>query len=238
MKRQSKYILAVYATFSIELLFNIVTMWFCEDILCWNQITTFDDLESKLKILAMVFIPVGVIKGLFDEILDKERNDLLILFCYLIVTLILCFFYGSIFTLVDVGSKILGLHNIISYALCITVLIFISMTIWGFLTKRKDYHHPILNNIFIGSFIISIFNMFWGWSWLNIIIDIVDLVVVSLFIYLDTIEIKQHSKELMQVNKKREFLNIIKDATDIYVEFMFIWLDLVDLMTEAVDDSN
>ncbi len=72
MKRQSKYILAVYATFSIELLFNIVTMWFCEDILCWNQITTFDGLESKLKILAMVFIPVGVIKGLFDEILDKE----------------------------------------------------------------------------------------------------------------------------------------------------------------------
>ena len=59
MKRQSKYILSVYATFSIELLFNIVTMWFCEDILCWNQITTFDGLESKLKILAMVFIPVS-----------------------------------------------------------------------------------------------------------------------------------------------------------------------------------
>ena len=36
MKKQSKYILAVYAIFSIELLFNIATMWFCEDTLCWG----------------------------------------------------------------------------------------------------------------------------------------------------------------------------------------------------------
>lgn len=79
------------------------------------------------------------------------------------------------------------------------------MTIWGFLTKRKDYHHPILNSIFIGSFIISLFNMFWGWSWINIIIDVVDLIIVSLFIYLDIIEIKQHSKKLIQVNKKIDY---------------------------------
>lgn len=73
MKRQSKYILAVYATFSIELLFNIVTMWFCEKILCWNQLTTFDDLESKLKMITILFIPMGVIKGLMDRKLDKEK---------------------------------------------------------------------------------------------------------------------------------------------------------------------
>lgn len=239
MKKQGKYILAVYATFSIELLFNIVTMWFCGDILHWNQITTIDGFYSKLKMVATVIISAGILKALFDEVLNKKENSLLTLFGYSVVTLILCFGYGASFALVDVIIRIIGLHhNIISYALYITVLIFTSMTIWGFLTKRRDYHHPILSNIFIGTFIISLFNMFWGWSWVNIIIDIIDLVVVSLFIYLDTIEIKQHSKEMMQVNKKRKLLNIIKDATDIYVEFMFIWLDLVDLMTEAAEDSK
>ena len=118
-----------------------------------NQITTFDGLESKLKMVAIVFIPAGIIKGLFDEVLDKEENSLSTLFGYSVVTLMLCFGYGASFTIVDVVSKIIGLHNIISYALYITVLIFISMTIWGFLTKRRDYHHPILSNIFIGFFI-------------------------------------------------------------------------------------
>lgn len=90
----------------------------------------------------------------------------------------------------------------------------------------------------LGSFIISIFNMFWGWSWINIIIDVVDLIIVLLFIYLDTIEIKQHSEKLIQVNKKIRSLNIIKDATDIYMEFAFIWIDLIDLMTLASEDSD
>lgn len=241
MKSKNKYILAVYTIFSIELLINIATMWFCENILRWNQLT-FDGIESKFKLIVIVFIPMGIIKVLMDGELDKEQknssNILLYLFYYPIITLILGFCNGALFTLVDVACGIIGLHNIVLYAFYITALVFLSMTIWGFLTQRKDYHHPILSNIFIGSIVISLFNMFWGWSWVNIIIDIVDLIIVSLFIYLDTIEIKQHSKKLMQADKKYRVLNILKDATNIYGEFVFIWIDLINLMLETEADSE
>lgn len=135
----------------------------------------------------------------------------------------------------DCMFKDVGWNNIIQYTFWITVVVFISITIWGFLTKRKDYDHPILNYCFIGSVVVGIFNIFWGWSWLNIILDIIDIIIVSLFIYFDTIKIKQHARKVMTFSKKVKFLNVLKDAGNIYLDFLVIWLSLFDLMAESED---
>ena len=74
-----------------------------------------------------------------------------------------------------------------------------------------------------------------GWSWLNIILDIIDIIIVSLFIYFDTIKIKQHARKVMTFSKKVKFLNILKDAGNIYLDFLVIWSSLFDLMAESED---
>lgn len=136
---------------------------------------------------------------------------------------------GMVVASADCISKSVANSHVILYAFWITFVIFLSTTIGGFLTKRKDYKHPILSRIFI----ISIFNMFWGWNWINIIIDVIDLVVFSLFIYLNTVEIKQHAKELLVSKSILEISNVLKDANDIYLDFVFIWVDIADLMARA-----
>ena len=143
--------------------------------------------------------------------------------------------YGMMVAWLDCMFKDVGWNNIIQYTFWITVVVFISITIWGSLTKRKDYDHPILNYCFIGSVVVGIFNIFWGWSWLNIILDIIDIIIVSLFIYFDTIKIKQHARKVMTFSKKVKFLNILKDAGNIYLDFLVIWSSLFDLMAESED---
>ena len=143
--------------------------------------------------------------------------------------------YGMMVAWLDCMFKDVGWNNIIQYTFWITVVVFISITIWGFLTKRKDYDHPILNYCFIGSVVVGIFNIFWGWSWLNIILDIIDIIIVSLFIYFDTIKIKQHARKVMTFSKRVKFLNILKDAGNIYLDFLVIWSSLFDLMAESED---
>lgn len=90
----------------------------------------------------------------------------------------------------------------------------------------------------MGSCVISVFNVFWGWNWVNIIIDVIDLVVVSLFIYLNTIKIKQHAKEDLDDNLSLKLLSILMDSNAIYMNFMLIWADITDLMVRAEADSN
>lgn len=65
--------------------------------------------------------------------------------------------------------------------------------------------------------------------------DIVDIIIVSLFIYFDTIKIKQHAKKVVTFSKKVRFLNVLKDASDIYLDFLVIWADITDLMAESED---
>lgn len=143
---------------------------------------------------------------------------------------------GVVVASADCIAKSVANSHIILYAFWITFVIFLSTTIGGFLTKRKDYKHPILSRIFIGSFVISIFNMFWGWNWINIIIDVIDLVVVSLFIYLNTVEIKQNAKELLVSKPILKISNVLKDANGIYLEFVFIWGDVADLIARTEAD--
>ena len=90
----------------------------------------------------------------------------------------------------------------------------------------------------MGSCVISVFNVFWGWNWVNIIIDVIDLVVVSLFIYLNTIKIKQHAKEDLDDNLALKLLSILMDSNAIYMNFMLICADITDLMIRAEADSN
>lgn len=236
MKNEKDYVLLVYIVFGIELLINILFMIFYKKILNWDQLTFDGGIESSIKSIGIGLIPIVIVRLVIEIRIIKDKVNKSLVWCYLILILMLCCLYGAMLAVVDTICNIVNFNNVVEYTFWITVVIFMGMTIGGYFTQRKNYNHPILNNVFIGSFIIFVFNMFWGWNWVNIIIDIVDLVIVSLFIYLDTIKIKQHAKELTQINKTGRILNILRDATDIYEDFIFIWIDLIDLIFESADD--
>lgn len=235
MKQNRKYILAVYTVFILELLTLICSMAFCERFLGFNTLSM-DELQSNedsILIVAIFFILIDCV--IEWRWIDKNKGGIIVILLYIFTTSCVNLIYGMMLALLDCMFKDVGWNNIISYTFWITVVVFISITIWGFLTKRKDYNHPILNYCFIGSVVVGIFNIFWGWSWLNIILDIVDIIIVSLFIYFDTIKIKQHAKKVMTFSKKVKLLNVLKDTGDIYLDFLVIWSSLFDLMAESED---
>ena len=235
MKHSRNYILSVYTVFIIELLTLICSMAFSESFLGLNTLSI-DDLHSNIISLAVAcafFILVDCIVEL--QWIDKNKGGIIVILLYIFTISCENLIYGMAVACLDCMFKDVGWNNIIQYTFWITVVVFVSITIWGFLTKRKDYDHPILNYCFIGSVVVGIFNIFWGWSWLNIILDIIDIIIVSLFIYFDTIKIKQHARKVMNFSKKVKFLNILKDAGNIYLDFLVIWSSLFDLMAESED---
>lgn len=234
MKKEIKYSLSVYIMFSIELLINIATIWFCEKSFNpkWFSNVIFNKYFNVFLIIAVI---IGIIEEFFiNERIEKGKAGPSILAIQIPTYVVCCILMGLPMAALDDIMK----SNIILYAFWITFMIFLSTTIWGFVTKRKNYHHPILSRIFIGSCVISVFNVFWGWNWVNIIIDVIDLVVVSLFIYLNTIKIKQHAKEDLDDNSSLKLLSILMDSNAIYMNFMLIWADITDLMVRAETDSN
>lgn len=235
MEHSRNYILSVYTVFIIELLTLICSMAFSESFLGLNALSI-DDLHSNIISLAVAsafFILVDCIVEL--QWIDKNKGGIIVILLYIFTISCENLIYGMAVACLDCMFKDVGWNNIIQYTFWITVVVFVSITIWGFLTKRKDYDHPILNYCFIGSVVVGIFNIFWGWSWLNIILDIIDIIIVSLFIYFDTIKIKQHARKVMNFSKKVKFLNILKDAGNIYLDFLVIWSSLFDLMAESED---
>ncbi|WP_283599113.1 Bax inhibitor-1 family protein [Ligilactobacillus aviarius] len=234
MKSKNKYILAVYTTFSIELLINIATIIFCE--------RNFDSkyfshaiLNQYSNILIIISALLGFIQFfIIEERIKNKKAGILSLLVLIPICLTQCIFIGILFAALALGTN----FRIVLYAFLITFMIFLSMTIWGFLSKRTSYHHPILSRIFIGSCVVSVFNMFWGWSWINLIVDVIDLIVVSLFIYLDTIKIKQHAEKFRDDNLILKELNALMDAFYIYMDFALIWADVADLMARTEADSE
>ena len=231
MKKEIKYSLSVYIMFSIELLINIATIWFCEKSFNPNGFSNviFNKYFNVFLIIAVI---IGIIEEFFiNERIEKGKAGPSILAIQIPTYVVCCILMGLPVAALDDIMK----SNIILYAFWITFMIFLSTTIWGFVTKRKNYHHPILSRIFIGSCVISVF---WSWNWVNIIIDVIDLVVVSLFIYLNTIKIKQHAKEDLDDNSSLKLLSILMDSNAIYMNFMLIWADITDLMVRAEADSD
>lgn len=90
---------------------------------------------------------------------------------------------GNFDLMIKTISKIAGFYNpnLIQYAFCITAIIFIGITIWTFLSNEKEYNHPVLTYCYVGVVIVGVFNMFWGWTWPNIVVDIISIVLVSFF---------------------------------------------------------
>lgn len=237
MKQTKKYVLSVYVVFILELLTLICSMAFSESFLGFNTLSI-NELQNNIDYIVVVaafFILIDCV--IESRWIDKDKGGIIVISLYIFTTSCENLTYGMLVACLDCISKCVGWSNIIQYTFWITTLIFISITIWGFLTKRKDYNHPILNYCFIGSIVVGIFNIFWGWSWLNIILDIIDIIIVSLFIYFDTIKIKQHAKKVTTFSKKVRFLKVLKDAGDIYLDFLLIWSSFMDLMAESESED-
>lgn len=235
MKQSKNYILAVYTIFSIELLTLVCSMAFCESFLGFNTLSFSKLYSSRDSIFTVVFFII-LIDCMMEWLwIDKYKGGITVILAYIFIISCENLAYGMMIAWLDCLFRVVGLKGIIQYTFWITVVVFISITIWGFLTKNREYNHPILNYCFIGSFVVGIFNIFWDWSWLNIILDIIDIIIVSLFIYFDTIKIKQHAKKVTTYSKKVKFLNMLQDANGIYMDFLLIWASLFDLIAESED---
>ena len=240
MKRQSKYILSVYIGFIFQLLTVIFSMLVCEKISPLRLLSV-DELSTKSNsfvVVVLVFIAINAIIEWFW--INKNKGGTILISFYILSVSCENILYGVLFACLDLiiktASKIAGFSNpnLIQYAFCITATIFIGITIWAFLSKEKNYNHPVLTYCYVGIVIVGVFNMIWGWTWLNIVVDII-IILVSFFIYFDTIKIKQHAKKVVTFSKKVRFLNVLKDASDIYLDFLVIWADITDLMAESED---
>lgn len=233
---KNKYILAVYIGFIFQLLTVIFSMLICEKFSCL-RLLSIDELHSKFYLVFKFTIVLILINAIIEWFwIDKNKGNIALISFYLLSLLCENFFYGVILAFMDLVTKSIGIPSIthiIQYAFCITTVIFIVITIWAFFSKEKNYDHPVLNYCFVGTVVVGIFNMYWGWTWLDIVIDIISIVLVSFFIYFDTIKIKQHAKKAVTYSKKVGFLNVLKDASDIYLDFLVIWSDIADLMLES-----
>lgn len=83
MKSKNKYVLAVYATFSIELLINIATIWFCEKKFSFQN---FPDMifNQHFNTVMIIAIIIGGIEEFFinDQIKKEKTGIPLILVLY------------------------------------------------------------------------------------------------------------------------------------------------------------
>lgn len=233
MKKQSKYILSVYIGFIFQLLTVIFSMLVCEKF-SYLRLLSFENLKSQIDsfcVIALVFIGINTVIEWFW--ISEDKGGTVLISFYMLTVLCENIIYGTLLGGLDLMIKILNLPNVIQYAFWVTVTIFIGITIWAFFSNRKEYDHPVLSYCYAGIVIAGIFNTFWGWTWFDIVIDIISIIIVSFFIYFDTIKIKQHAKKVATFSKKVRFLNVLEDASSIYLDFLVIWINITDLMLDS-----
>ena len=105
MKSKNKYILAVYTTFSIELLINIATIIFCE--------RNFDSkyfshaiLNQYSNILIIISALLGFIQFfIIEERIKNKKAGILSLLVLIPICLTQCIFIGILFAALTLGTN-------------------------------------------------------------------------------------------------------------------------------------
>ena len=125
MKKEIKYSLSVYIMFSIELLINIATIWFCEKSFNpkWFSNVIFNKYFNVFLIIAVI---IGIIEEFFiNERIEKGKTGPSTLAIQIPTYVVCCFLMGLPVAALDDIMK----SNIILYAFWITFTIFLSTTI-------------------------------------------------------------------------------------------------------------
>ena len=134
-------------------------------------------------------------------------------------------------------SKGMGLINIEINATITTTVIFGVLTLSGLKGDSKPKEYPIVNNIFVSTVAVLIVNLFLKSNLVSIIVDIVLIIVLSIFIHEDAIKIKNRIINF-KGNTIMEYTYIFHDASNLIFDFILLWLSIEDLMVRGQNKDD
>lgn len=230
MKKES-YVKAVYSVFFAGLVI-ITIMNFI--LLKYVDVTYFfDNLDSFYSFFMIGFLIAYCLTKLLEWPLKNERGGKVLFLFYGIATIGQYVFIGALIG----GIVLMGLINIEINATVVTTVIFGVLTLSGLKEDSKPKEHPIVNNIFISSVAVLIVNLFLKSNLVSIIVDIVLIIVLSVFIHQDAIKIKNRMIDF-RGNTIMKYTYIFHDASNLIFDFIFLWLSIEDLMSKSQNKDD
>lgn len=238
MRRQNtrKYIELTYLLFIVGIAIIFMSIYFTERIFSNNYILSEGFFRNVvISSLLLCVVDIGARKRL-----NKGKGGYFqfgVVILYFISSYIL---WGMGFAIVDVALTAMHIGYIFSYSFITASAIFIATVIVSFSKKAKysNKTYFILSLFLLDIIIIDIINYFLGWNWVHIIIDIVSIILFTLFVYFDSIKLRLTIKEYLNNsrNKIQLYTAIILNADKLLLDFINIWVSIADLMVRSEDD--
>lgn len=236
--RTTKYIKLTYLLFIIGIAIIFMGIYFTEKFFSNNYILSDEFFcNTAIAILSLCIVDIIVTRRL-----RNGKGGYIQLFIVSIYFIISYIFFGMIFATVYVALKEVHLGYIFSYSFIIASAIFIATVMVSF-SKKARYNNKlyfVLNVLLTDVIIISFINYFLGWNWLHIVIDIVSIILFTVFVYFDSIKLRITIKEYLDnsKNKIQLYTAIILIADKLLLDFANIWISITDLMIRAEIDDD
>lgn len=239
MNQQSikRYIELTYALFIIGILIIFSSVYLTEQIFSNSYILS----EGFFRNIAIAVLSLCIVDITVKRRLREGKGGYVQFFIVSIYFIISYILFGMGFAILYVAAKNVHLSYIMTYSFIIASAIFISTVIVSF-RKNAKYNNKtyfILNVLLIDVIIISFINYFLGWNWVHIIIDIVSIILFTLFVYFDSIKLRMIIKEYLDNSRSKIqlYTAIILSADKLLLDFINIWVSIVDLMVRSEDDD-
>ncbi|MGX5377886.1 Bax inhibitor-1 family protein [Ligilactobacillus sp. LYQ135] len=239
MKRQDikRYIELTYALFIIGILIIFSSVYLTEQIFPNSYILS----EDYFYTIAICSLSLCIVDIKVKRRLREGKGGCVQFFIVSIYFIISYIIFGMGFAILYVAAKSVHLSYIMTYSFIIASAIFISTVIVSF-RKNAKYNNKtyfIFNVLLIDVIIISFINYFLGWNWVHIIIDIVSIILFTLFVYFDSIKLRMIIKEYLDNSRSKIqlYTAIILSADKLLLDFINIWVSIVDLMVRSEDDD-
>lgn len=171
-----------------------------------------------------ILLILEVVVVLLFSFLFKKLSPMLVAILYFIYSMLNGVSLSTIFAVFDLNSII--------QLFIVSALLFGGFAIIGFITKRDlSSWHTLLFGILIAGIILSLINLFWGNSMLDLIIDWVILFVFFGITAYDVNKIKQLQFE-PDLNKDKLY---IYGAMELYLDFINIFLRVLSIFGKRKD---
>lgn len=233
--KKDNYVKAVYSVFFVGLVIMTITVFI---LLKYMNVTNFfDNLDSFYSFFMIGFLIAFCLTKLLEWPLRNERGGKAFFIFYVITTIGQYVFIGALIGGVVLMSKGMGLINIEINATITTTVIFGVLTLSGLKGDSKPKEYPIVNNIFVSTVAVLIVNLFLKSNLVSIIVDIVLIIVLSIFIHEDAIKIKNRIINF-KGNTIMKYTYIFHDASNLIFDFILLWLNIEDLMVRGQNKDN
>lgn len=233
--KKDNYVKAVYSVFFVGLVIMTITVFI---LLKYMNVTNFfDNLDSFYSFFMIGFLIAFCLTKLLEWPLRNERGGKVFFIFYVITTIGQYVFIGALIGGVVLMSKGMGLINIEINATITTTVIFGVLTLSGLKGDSKPKEYPIINNIFVSTVAVLIVNLFLKSNLVSIIVDIVLIIVLSIFIHEDAIKIKNRIINF-KGNTIMKYTYIFHDASNLIFDFILLWLSIEDLMVRGQNKDD